>query len=108
MDELVARLSTGDHPIEIGVRPDRTAQAFKDCIDRGYVHIKFTGTRGGTELGVRLDQQATELADADFSSANGRVKVVGDLTLNDIPVKCLAEVDLSTLSGTGRLQPIER
>lgn len=108
MDELVARLSTGDHPVEVGLRPDRTAQAFKDCIDRGYVHIKFTGTRGGTELGVRLDRQATDVSAADFAKETGRVKVVGDLTLNDVAVQCLADVDLGTLQGTGRLSPIEQ
>ena len=46
-DELVTRLAAGDHPIEVGLRPDKTAEAFKAAIDRGYVHIKFTGPQGG-------------------------------------------------------------
>ena len=50
MDELVARLSAGDHPVEASLRPEKTIKALKECIDRGYVHIKFTETEGGTEL----------------------------------------------------------
>ena len=107
MDELVARLSQGEHPVEVSLRPSKSVQAFKECLDRGYVHIKFTGTRGGTELGVRIDVQATELQAADFSAETGRVKVVGDLVLNYEKVRCLADVDLASLTGKGRLVPAE-
>ena len=48
MNDLVQRLSEGQHPIEVTVRPERTIQAFKECLDRDYVHVKFTATRGGT------------------------------------------------------------
>jgi hypothetical protein len=106
MDELVERLSNGVHPVEVSLRPDRTVQAFKECLDRGYVHIKFTATRGGTELGVRVDAQATDATSADFTGERGTIKVVGDLTLNDVKVRCLADVELATLRGTGCLQPV--
>ena len=55
MNELVQRLSEREHPIEASLRPEKTATALKESIDRGYVHIKFTNTKGGTDLGVRLD-----------------------------------------------------
>ena len=103
MDELVQRLSQGEHPVEITIRPEPTLQAFKECIDRGYVHVKFTGTRGGTELGVRLDRTASELG-GDFEGGSGRVKLVGDLTLNYVKVKCIAQIDLATLGGQGHLE----
>jgi uncharacterized protein YbdZ (MbtH family) len=45
---LVDRLCEGDHPVEAGLRPEKTVKLFKDAIDRNYVHIKFTQTRGGT------------------------------------------------------------
>jgi len=48
MDELVQRLSEGDHPIEASLRPEKTVAALKECIDRGYVHNKYTDTRDGT------------------------------------------------------------
>jgi uncharacterized protein YbdZ (MbtH family) len=50
---LVDKLCEGDHPVEAGLRPEKTAKLFKEAIDRNYAHIKFTETRGGTELGVR-------------------------------------------------------
>jgi hypothetical protein len=103
MDDLVARLSQGEHPIEITLRPDKTVEAFKECVDRGYVHVKFTDTRGGTELGVRLDPDATDLARADFATGQGIAIVVGSLTLNYVKVRCTATVDLPSLAGTGHL-----
>ena len=47
---LADRLCEGDHPVETGLRPEKTVKLFKEAIDRNYVHIKFTNTRGGTEL----------------------------------------------------------
>ncbi|MDH3602641.1 MAG: MbtH family NRPS accessory protein [Candidatus Tectomicrobia bacterium] len=106
-DDLVQRLSEGDHPVEVDLRPEKSAQALKDCIDRGYVHIKFTGTKGGTELGVRLDPNAIDLSQADFDQQTGSALLVGELTLNYVHVRCLANVDLKTLTGQGRLEPVE-
>src|SRR5262245_42326771 len=57
---LVEKLCEGDHRVEAGLRPDKTAKALKDRIDLGYVHIKFTETRGGAELGVKLDREVTD------------------------------------------------
>jgi hypothetical protein len=76
---------------------------FKEAIDRNYVHIKFTDTRGGTELGVRLDPASCDFSTADFDNGSGTVHIEGGLTLDYVKVKCIADVDLSTLEGTGRL-----
>lgn len=103
MSDLVKRLCEGDHPVEITIRPERTALAVKECIDRGYVHVKFTGTRGGTELGVRLTED-TDTSAADFERQTGSVKLVGNLTLDYVPVTCVACVDLQTWSGSGHLK----
>lgn len=102
MDELVQRLSEGDHPI-IASRSD-SAEELKRSIDRGYVLIKFTDTRGGTELGLRLDETATDLSGADFDQSSGSVHLVGNLTLNYVKVRCVADVDLATLEGKGHLE----
>lgn len=106
-NDLVRRLSDGEHKIEITLRPERNLKAFRDCIDRGYVHIKFTETRGGTELGVRLDPQACDFSGADFEAASGRARLVGGLTLDYVKVRCVADVDLRELSGRGHLEPVE-
>jgi hypothetical protein len=107
MNELVQRLAPGNHPVEASLQPNKTAQALKESIDLGYVHIKFTNTQGGTELGVKLDTEASNLQEADFESQTGRVHLVGNLTLNYEKVKCIAVLDLQTLEGQGHLEPIE-
>jgi uncharacterized protein YbdZ (MbtH family) len=103
-DDLVQRLCVGEHAVEASLRPEQSAQALKACIDLGYVQIKFVNTRGGTELGVRLDQHATDLGQADFARQSGRVHLVGGLTLNYVKVRCIADIDLATLTGQGHLE----
>ena len=100
---LVEKLCEGDHPVEAGLRPERTVKLFKDAIDRNYVHVKFTKTRGGTELGFRLDMNACDFSKADFENGAGIVHVEGGLTLDYVKVKCVADIDLRTLEGTGHL-----
>lgn len=107
MNELVQRLAQGRHPVEASLRPERTATALKEGIDRGYVHVKFTSTRGGTELGMRLDLAASDLSQANFEQQTGKVHLVGNLILNDVPVRCIADLDLHGLSGQGHLEPVE-
>jgi uncharacterized protein YbdZ (MbtH family) len=104
---LVDRLCEGNHPVEAGLRPEKTAKLFKEAIDRGYVHIKFTQTRGGTELGVRLDRDACDFSKADFDGGSGTVHVEGGLTLDYEKVRCVADIDIETLEGTGRLEKVK-
>ena len=103
-ESLVDRLSRGEHPVVVSLRPETTAQLFKEALDRGYVHIKFTDTKGGTELGVRVDTDASDFSNADFDAATGSVRIVGGLTLDYQKVRCIAEIDLQTLAGTGHLE----
>lgn len=103
MDDLVQRLSTGEHKVEAGLRPERTVKELKAAIDRGYVHVKFTETRGGTELGFKLEDGETDLSAADFDVEKGKVRLGGKLVLNYEPVRCVAEIDLESLAGTGHL-----
>jgi len=104
---LVDRLSEGDHPVEASLRPERTVELFKQRIDGGYVHIKFTDTKGGTELGVRLDPDRSDLTQADFERRTGTVRLVGSLTLDYVKVRCVASIELPTLTGRGHLEPAE-
>jgi uncharacterized protein YbdZ (MbtH family) len=101
---LISRLSQGSHPVAASLRPDKSAQALKEAIERGYVHILFTGTRGGTELGVGLDAAACDLSRADFANRSGTVHLEGGLTLDYTLVRCIADIDLTTLDGHGHLQ----
>lgn len=107
MNELTERLATGDHPVTVG-GPQPSVEDLKNRIDEiGWVHIKFTDTRGGTDLGIRLDREATDLSKADFEKGTGTIHVEGNLTLNYDPVRLFADIDLATLNGTGHLEPRE-
>jgi hypothetical protein len=107
MSVLVEKLSSGDHPVEISIRPKRTAKDLQNCIEKGYVHLKFTDTQGGTDLYVPLQPGASELGDANFDAGTGRIKIVGKLTLDYVPVLCVADIELETMAGTGHLQPVK-
>src|SRR5262245_20775724 len=104
---LVDKLCEGDRPVEAGLGPEKTVKLFKEAIDRGYVHIKFTKTKGGTELSVRLDRDFCNLSEADFENGRGSVHLEGGLTLDYVKVKCVADLDLATLNGTGHLVKVE-
>ena len=104
-DDLVAFLSEGHHPIQASAQ---SAEQFLERIRAGYVNIKFTDTRGGTELGVKLDAAASDTTGAGIEGNKGNVRIAGNLTLNYQPVRLVAEVALETLMGSGRLQLQER
>ena len=104
---LVDRLCVGDHHVVVSQRPEATLNGLKEAIDNGYVRIKFTETKGGTELGFKLDKEASDLSGANFENGTGKVRLVGGLTLDYNRVRCIAEIDLSTLEGQGHLVKVE-
>ncbi len=106
MNELVERLSKGEHAVTAG-GPNPSAKKVGEEIGREYVHIKFTETKGGTDLGCRLDTSASRHEDADFENGTGTVHLEGTLTLNYVPVRCVADIDLLTLDGKGHLVILE-
>jgi len=106
VDDLVKRLSEGAHPVVASLRPEKTIRAFKERINLGYVHLRFTDTRGETELGFRLDSGAVDLDHADFENQTGFIHLEGRLTLNHQKVRCIADIDLQTLAGVGYLAPV--
>lgn len=106
-NNLVELLCEGSHAVEVALRPERTVKLFKEAIDRDYVCIKFTQTKGGTELGFRLDEDASDLSKANFASGKGPVHIEGNLTLDYVKIKCIADIDLSTLAGMGHLVKVE-
>ena len=104
MNDLVQRLAEGSHPVEVSLRPERTIKLFKEMIDRGHVLVKFTQTRGGTELGVPLDKARSDLTQANFDEGTGKVRVCGDLTLDYVPVTVVADIELPSMQGQGHLE----
>ncbi len=108
MSELVQKLAQGDHRVIFRATGDNAVEELKQCIDRDYVHIKFTETRGGTELGFRLDSEHSDLSGADFENGTGRVRLAGNLTLDYVKVRCVGDLDLESMEGTGHLDILEQ
>jgi hypothetical protein len=107
VNELTQRLTTTQPVVMGGWQP--SVEELRDRVgELGYILIKFTETRGGTELGFPLDRDASDISAADFDGSSGTVHVEGDLILNDDPVRCIADIDLATLKGTGRLALMEK
>ena len=104
MNDLVKRLSEGSHAVEVSLRPERTLNLFKEQLDRGHVLVKFTETRGGTELGVPLDKSRSDLTQANFETETGKVRVCGELTLDYVPVRVVADIELPAMRGQGHLE----
>lgn len=103
MDELVERLSVEGQNVVVGGPSPSVEELQRRITDLGYVFIKFPDSRGGTDLGVRVDESATDTGGADFTSGTGKVRIEGTTTLNYVQVRCVADIDLSSLSGTGHL-----
>lgn len=102
MNELVERL-TKPQPVETA-RPEKTAKALKECVDRDYVHVMFKKT--GTEVGIQLDRTDCKFDEGDFEKSTGAVHLVGGLILNYDKVRCTADIDLATCEGTGHLEAV--
>jgi hypothetical protein len=103
MNELTERL-TASQPVIMGGTDPTVEELRKRTGEIGYVLVKFTQTVGGTELGFPVDADATDLSAANFEDSTGNVHVEGHLVLNGDPVRCIADIDLATLNGTGRLR----
>ena len=102
MNDLTERL-TVDQPIIMGGSEPTVEELRERTGEMGYMLVKFTQTRGGTELGFALDREASDVSGANFDEGTGTVHVEGHLVLNDDRVRCIANIDLATLKGTGRL-----
>lgn len=103
MNELVERLSHGSHPVTVGGPRPSLTEFHQRVTEMGYVFIKFTDTRGGTDLGMRVEKERTDLSMANIEHGTGIAHVEGKLTLNSVHVRCIAEIELATLNGTGHL-----
>jgi len=106
-DDLVSRLSAGQQPVELILRTNRTPKGLLERVRTGYVNIKFTNTRGGTELGVALDADALRKEQADLELGKGTVHLEGQLTLNGQKVRCIADIDIATFKGQGQLERVQ-
>ncbi|HEY7246285.1 MAG TPA: hypothetical protein VH678_20630 [Xanthobacteraceae bacterium] len=103
MNELVKFLCTGDHPVEVSSRV-KTREGVKESVELGQVLVMFTDTRGGTEIGIPVDRDRSDLRALESDDGSSEIRLVGDLTLDYVPVTCIARIDLTTMKGEGHLE----
>lgn len=106
INELVQKLSEGKHEVVIGHR-DEPYEEIKQRLEDGYIHVKFTLTRGGTELGINVDLNNTNVNELNFNVGEGILHIEGTTNLNYNLVRCIADIDLKTRIGEGHLQVID-
>ena len=102
INELVERLANGKHQVVIGSRGE-SYEEIKQRIEDGYIHIKFSQTKGETELGINVDLSKANLAQLDFINGTGVLHIEGTTNLNYHPVRCIAEINLSERKGEAYL-----
>ncbi|HEU5378334.1 MAG TPA: hypothetical protein VFV38_23165 [Ktedonobacteraceae bacterium] len=107
MNPLIQRLSTGTQPVTVSNSHHSVADLKQRIEEVKYVFVKFTETQGGTNLGIKIDEDATDLSRADFDKATGIAHIEGTLTLDYVKVRCIANIDLATMNGTGHLVILE-
>lgn len=107
MDELTERLTREGNAVVLGGPNPSRDDLRKRVEELGYVLVKFTKTVGGTELGVALDETATDASSADFEAGTGSVHLEGTLFLNGDSVRCVADIDVASLAGTGHLVAVD-
>ena len=103
MSELIARFVSRASEVVIPGGGDRPAAVLGELIDEGVVPVRFVGGEGETELDVELDLGACVLDAADFVHGTGTARLVGRLTLDDVPIRVVADVELGAMSGWARV-----
>jgi len=100
---LVDRLCEGVHAVQIELRPEKSVKLFRESLARDRVPIKFTETNGGSEFGIKLDKAACDLSNADLENGWGTAHLEGRLSVDYVPVRCVVDIDLPSLEGSGCL-----
>lgn len=107
MDRLVKQLSEGKHSVEFEPRTEDYTELKERLLEMKFVFVKFTDTIGGTEVGINVDDDLTDLKEADFEKGKGKIHVVGICELNYHKVRCIADVDLKTKKGIAYLEVLD-
>jgi uncharacterized protein YbdZ (MbtH family) len=104
VESLPVRLSRERQRVELNLGSAQSIEELLRQVETGYVHVRFTETRGGTSLAVPLEPGLADQIKTQAARGEGTVEIAGGLTLDYVPVRCIADIDLSTLAGTGKLE----
>ncbi len=107
MDELVERLSIGKHPVVFEKQSKEIQEVKHRLVELKFVFVKFTNTRGGTELGINVEDNLTCLDEANLEKGTGNIHIAGWCILNYHKVRCIADINLATREGVGYLEVLD-
>ena len=99
---LVQRLAGGDHRAEVRTSAEDKLAYLRDRLDVGYLHVFFPDTRGGTELGIKLESDSVKSALQQIASG-GDVSLSGYLVLDGVEAMCRVRLRTPDLLGQGGL-----
>ena len=107
MDKLVKFLIDGKHSVVIEPRITDYGELEQRLIELGFIFVKFTDTVGGTELGLNLIKNKTNIENADFTNGRGTIDISGTCELNYHHIRCNAIINLETKSGKASVELID-
>jgi uncharacterized protein YbdZ (MbtH family) len=103
---LVQRLSGDNHRVEVRTTVEDKTAYLRDRLEIGYLHVFFPDTRGGTEIGVKLDAETSNIALEQIAKGND-INLRGHLVLDDIAAVCQIRLHPSDLVGRGGLSALD-
>lgn len=106
-DSLPVRLSRGLQPVELALRAERNTDALLRQVKTGCVQVRFTGTRGGTELSVPMESEDVQRISEQVERGEKTIRFTGGLSVDYTRVRCIADIDVETLTGTGKLEILQ-
>ena len=57
--------------------------------------------------GFPLDEEKSDLSSGNLDSGEGQIRLAGRLNLDGVDVRCVADVNLAEMAGTGRLEILD-
>ena len=103
MNKLIEMLSEGARPVIVN-RKQPTVTQLKERIRMKHVPVLFQETC--TEIGIWLDERKCYLVAGDLEGEKGMLHLEGVVTLNYEKIRCLIDLDVSTLHGSGRIERV--
>lgn len=79
-------------------------EKLRRAVEVGYILVKFSETKGGTELGCNVKNENPRCS---VEWKDSKIIFHGRLKLDFTPILVHATIDLTTFQGTGYVEPIE-
>jgi len=105
-NELVQKL-TKEQPVQVIRYLDSnkpSVEKLRRATEIGYVLVKFTETKGGTELGCNVKNEDSR---CKVEWKQNQISIYGRLKLDFTPVLVHATINLDTFTGTGHVEVIQ-